>query len=214
MQQAATVRRNDHDSDDSRTGHRPDGRGESKRDRVRRVLIHPLERAGMRKQRRMTAAAHDEFLVRLADRLAYLREDQLRGLVPVLTRHAKGKDGNEWPDEVAIVKWAYGMEPPPFELNDYVVSVLRSRAGAVAKDNGYIVELLLAAQRLGPPFSKLNTERLRREGQQAAQERERLRRRMARGDEVPLERRQWLNWYGAHEQTALAIMAGDGGEAG
>jgi hypothetical protein len=172
-------------------------------------LIHPLERAGMRKQRRMTADAHNEMLIRLADRLAYLREDQLRGLVPVLTRHAKGKECNEWPDEVAIVKWAYGIEPPPFRQNDYVLSVLRSRAGAVAKDNGYLVELLLAAQKLGPPFSKVNTERLRREGQQAAKERDRLRRRLARGDDVPLERRQWLDWYGAHERAALDIVHGN-----
>lgn len=180
---------------------------ETKRDRVRRVLISPLLRAGMRKQTRMSVEDYQAMLVRLADKLGFMSEENLRGLVPVLTRNAKGREHNQWPDEVAIVKWAYSVQVPPPRECDYVVSVIRSHAGQLARERGYLPELLMEARKLGPPFSKVNIDRLERLGRDSRRERDRLRRRLDIGETIRQERQDWLDWYDRHEREALSIMA-------
>ena len=78
---------------------------ETKRDRVRRILITPLVQAGMRRQTKMKAPDCEAMLVRLADKLAHMSDANLRGLVALFTRHARGPERNQWPDEVSMVSW-------------------------------------------------------------------------------------------------------------
>ena len=54
---------------------------ETKRDRVRRILITPLVQAGMRRQTKMKAPDCEAMLVRLADKLAHMSDANLRALV-------------------------------------------------------------------------------------------------------------------------------------
>lgn len=178
---------------------------ETKRDRVRRLLIHPLLRAGMRKQTRMKEPDYADMLVRLSDKLAHLSDQNIAGLKQWITRWAAGKDRNRWPDEVAIVSKALELQAPPPRDCPYVVSVMRSRAGHRAKDLGYHVELFMAALRFGPPFGKLNLDRLKAEAEGNRREVARVRDMIADGT-APDERRLWLDWYLHHEEQALAIM--------
>ncbi|MFW2541519.1 hypothetical protein ACN2XU_02675 [Primorskyibacter sp. 2E107] len=178
---------------------------ETKRDRVRRILITPLLRAGMRKQTRQKADEYADMLVRLADKLAYLDEQHLRGLAAFATRWAKGKARNEWPDEVTLVSRAYELQSPPPRKCDYVVSVMRSKAGELARSHGYHVELFTAARSFGPPFSKLDLSRIANEARRNRAELDRVRGLADRGA-VPVERQQWMDWYLRHEAEALAIM--------
>lgn len=186
---------------------------ETKRDRVRRILINPLVRAGMRKQGSMRVAEYEEMLVRLADKLAYLSDANLRGLVPLITRMARGKERNRWPDEVSIVSWAFELQSPPPRACDYVVSVMRSEAGRRARALGYHVELFMAARKLGPPFKKIHLARVMADAERNRAEVRRVTGAIERGV-APLERRQWLDWWLRHEVEALAIMDSVGeGEA-
>lgn len=182
-----------------------DGVEETKRDRVRRLLIRPLLRAGMRKQTRMKEPDYAEMLVRLSDKLAHMSDQNIAGLSQWITRWAGGKDRNQWPDEVAIISKAYELQAPPPRDCPYVVSVMRSRAGQRAKDLGYHVELFMAAIRFGPPFGKLNLDRLAAEAETNRREVQRVRGMIADGT-ATAERRQWLNWYLRHEEQALAII--------
>lgn len=181
---------------------------ESKRDRVRRILINPLLRAGMRKQNKMKADQYSEMLTRLADKLSYLDELHLRGLEPKIIRHAKGKERNEWPAEVSIISWAYEVQSPPPRKCAYVVSVLKSKAGARALEYGYLPELLMALRTFGPPFSKLDLQQLAQTARANRQDLKRVREMIERGT-APLERRQWMDWYLRHEREAKAIMEMD-----
>ncbi|MGH1447420.1 MAG: hypothetical protein ACRBBO_15405 [Cognatishimia sp.] len=184
---------------------------ETKRDRVRRLLINPLEASGMRKQTRMKEPDYSEMLIRLADKLSYLPDLMLEGLVTWCTRHAKGKERNQWPDEVAILSQAMSLQPPPPRSCPYVVSVLRSQAGDRAEMMGYLTELFMAAKKYGPPFSKMNLDRLAREAQENSAEVAKVQDAIRRGVALN-ERRQWLDWYLRHQSDALAIRASDGGE--
>lgn len=180
-------------------------RPESKRDRVRRILVNPLVDAGMRRQPRMKADAHQAFLTRLTDKLSYLSDLHLRGLAERIAKSAKGPDRNQWPDEVTIVNWAHFLALPPPKKCPFTVSVLRSRAGVRARQLGYHAELLIALREGGPPFSKYDTRWM---PDAARENREEVRRvsEAIRLGTATVERRQWLDWYQRHEAEAVAIM--------
>ncbi|OQC19054.1 MAG: hypothetical protein BWX69_03066 [Planctomycetes bacterium ADurb.Bin069] len=82
-------------------------------ERVQAELIEPLVRMGMRKAGNVTAEDHAAFLGRLAERLAYLVEDQLLTLREVLGRHGQGKARDVWPSELSVLSWAHALFPPP-----------------------------------------------------------------------------------------------------
>lgn len=185
---------------------------ETKRDRVRRLLINPLTATGMRKQSRMKEPEFAEMLIRLADKLSYLPDLTLEGLVAWCTKNARGKERNQWPDEVAIVSQAMSLQPPPARSCPYVVSVLRSKAGDRAAEMGYLTELYMAARNYGPPFSKLNLQRIAREAQANLAELEKVQSSVTRGV-ATLERQQWLNWYLRHQSEALEIRSAKEGNA-
>lgn len=178
---------------------------ETKRGRVRRILIDPLLTSGMRKQARMKAADYDDMLVRLADKLGHMSDENLHGLVPLITRHATGKEKNCWPDEVSVVAWALAIQPPPPRACDYVMSLMRSVAGRRAFESGYHVELYMTAKKLGPPPSRYDQARLCRDADENRREVERVRAQIEAGT-ATLERRQWLNWYLGQQRECEDIM--------
>lgn len=178
---------------------------ETKRDRVRRILIDPLLQAGMKKQTRMKQPEYEAFQIKLCDRLSHMSDKNLLGMVSFITRHAKGGERNQWPDEVSIVSCALSIQPPPPRSCPYVVSVLKSEAGQRAKTLGYHVELFMFVRKFGPPFSKVNRKKLADEAQENRKEMSRVVNAIERGTALE-ERRQWLDWYLRHEAEALAII--------
>lgn len=134
-------------------------RGESGRARVKRVLIGRLEAGGMMRKRGVSVADHDAAMDKLADRLAYMSEQGLKGLAMYLVRMSGER--NVWPALNIVLSAAWSMEPPPPTGNDYLVSLMRSRAGEAALSGGYALELYAEAKRLGPPPSKYQTAKLR-----------------------------------------------------
>lgn len=173
--------------------------------RVRRVLIDPLIRAGMRKQRGMTAEKYLDFIARLERRLGYMSEVHLRGLAVLLTKGAKGKERNQWPDEVTIISCAYGLQRPPPRSCDYVASLMRSAMGRAARDLGYHVELFDVAKRYGPPPSKYVLAQLQARADENRGKVKIIRDRIAR-DAASADDRRWLAWRLDQEAECMAIL--------
>ena len=177
----------------------------SNRERVRQVLISPLTEWGMVRPKRMTQAEFAAMQGRLAEKLAYMTDANLRGLLELVTRHAAGPDRNCWPAEVSIYSWAGGLQQRPARENDYVKSLMRSAMGRNARALGYHVELFLLARKVGPPPSKYELNRLLDRSTTAQRKRAKVEQQVARGT-AALDDAKWLSWYSAAEAACLSIM--------
>lgn len=101
---------------------------ESKRGRVRRLLIDPLERAGMRSRKGADPDQQRAFLDRLCDDLAYLSDRELGVLRSWAEVSGEGRERCFWPPFVAFASAAQAIAPRPVaELPE-----LRSWFGSVA----------------------------------------------------------------------------------
>lgn len=176
---------------------------ESGRARVKRVLIVPLEAGGMGRKRGVSAADHEKTLEKIADRLSYMTEDGLKGLAMYLIRMAGEK--NVWPQLNIVLRAAWSMEAPPPRDNDFLLSLMRSRAGEAALVGGYALQLYAAARKLGPPPSKYEVLRLREKAQWDRDRKRVIEDRIKRGI-VTEEERGWLDGYLRMSDEAEALI--------
>ncbi len=176
---------------------------ESGRARVRRVLIDPLEAGGMVRKRGVSVADHEKAMEKLADKLSYMTEDGLKGLAMYLIRMAGER--NVWPQLNIVLRCAWSMEPPPPRDNDFLMSLMRSRAGEAALSGGYAAELFTEARRLGPPPSKYMRLTLQ-EKARASRDRKRLIEDRIRRDVATREDREWLERYLRVSAEAEALI--------
>ena len=179
---------------------------ETKRDRVRRILIHPLTEWGFRKPGNVTEAKHAKFLVDLADGLAYLSDDQLVTLREFLKTKGEGKDRRGWPRMATITPLAEAVAPRPLEEIPVIASWFGSARGPQALAEGTLVaefQFLSALKR--PPLHDGDWRRIREratEHDSSKRVREdRVRRGVADDDD-----RQWLAWYAQLEARAMALL--------
>ncbi|MBZ4023263.1 hypothetical protein CKO11_12420 [Rhodobacter sp. TJ_12] len=179
------------------------GRSEA---RVRGVLLEPM--AGLKRRRGVTAEAQEREAARIARKLAYMSEANLRGLCELALKQARGV----WPETALILSWGYGLQVPPPSESDYVGSLMRSAMGRAARDGGYLVELMRMAKRLGPPPGRYMLSKLREEAADNARRREGLRRMIDKGTSLRREDLEWLNRYHADLAQAEAMLADDAGE--
>lgn len=117
--------------------------------RVDEHLIRPLEQMGMRRKRNLSEADHAAMLDRLRARLAYMDGSRLDALREVVQHWGGGKRRDLWPTEVSILAQAFRLQRPPASDSRLILSYLGSRAGARARDGGYLVELYAYLKRMG-----------------------------------------------------------------
>jgi hypothetical protein len=179
---------------------------ETKRDRVRRLLIDPLTAWGFRKPGNVPEAKHAKFLVDLADGLAYLSDDQLVTLREFLKTKGEGKDRRGWPRMATITPLAEAVAPRPLEEIPVIASWFGSARGPQALAEGTLVaefQFLSALKR--PPLHEGDWRRIREratEHDSSKRVREdRVRRGVADDDD-----RQWLAWYAQLEARAMALL--------
>ena len=179
---------------------------ETKRDRVRRLLIDPLTAWGFRKPGNVTEAKHAKFLVDLADGLAYLSDDQLVTLREFLKTKGEGKDRRGWPRMATITPLAEAVAPRPLEEIPVIASWFGSARGPQALAEGTLVaefQFLSALKR--PPLHDGDWRRIREratEHDSSKRVREdRVRRGVADDDD-----RQWLAWDAQLEARAMALL--------
>jgi hypothetical protein len=150
---------------------------ESGRRAVRALLIEPLEEDGMRRHQRTTVEAHKAFTDRLAEKLAYMRPENLRALKPIVASLASGPALNVWPEFQTITQHAYRIQPPPDQSDDILWSWLHSIEGPRCRQAGtlYATRLYIKAMRR-PPVEDYTKKRVAERQREVDRDMENLRR--------------------------------------
>lgn len=135
---------------------------ETARARVRRLLIHPLEQAGMRRKRTTPPERHQAFLDRLADDLAYLPDTGLARLRVWAEANGEGADRSFWPPFVAFAGLAQAIAPRPVEDMPELASWFTSRAGpeAAAVPGRLVAEFRFIQSHRRPPIKDAERRRI------------------------------------------------------
>lgn len=131
---------------------------ETKRDRVRRLLIHPLEKDGMRKRHRTPDEVHRAFLDRIADTLSYMSDVNLGLFHKILVSKGEGAEKHFWPSYVTIRGWAEQIDPRPLDHEPEILSWFRSKAGphALAADC-HVEQYKFIQKKKRPPMAQETT---------------------------------------------------------
>lgn len=175
------------------------------RARVREILLVPL--AGLERPRGVAAAEYEA----LADRLAYMTPEALRGLCEfVLAVAGKAARGGRvvCPAPSLIRAFAHGIQLPPPHQSDYVASVMRSVLGLEALHGGWLVQLYRHLRKFGPPLAMSDWQKgqLRDAAAEDARQLARVRERRDAGAPWP-EDRAWLAAWHDDLRAAEALVA-------
>lgn len=128
--------------------------------RVEAQLLEPL--TGLKRARGVGGEAHDRMIGRLRSFLAYMSDENLRGMHDLILRHAVKA---AWPEEGLIKFWAFTLQLPPPRDSSYACSLIRSAMGRRAMSEGWAVELFQIAKRIGPPPGKYIIRQLKDEAE-------------------------------------------------
>ena len=182
--------------------------GETKRDRVRRLLIGPL---GFRFPKGHDADKARRFLDEIADELAYMADDRLRALRECLQTKGEGASRCFWPCRATSLGYAEAFQPRPIEELPAMASWLGSVEGPRARGAGTLLPTFLFIEQFKRPPVKgeADLRAVRVHGMGWAELSDRLRVaavRRRRGVASDNER-QMLDWAAAIEARALALVA-------
>lgn len=180
-----------------------------RRERVRKLLVEPLQAQGMRKPRSRAAEDHQDFLDRLERRLAYLGADHLEALAEVVLRNAEGASRNVWPAEASIVNWAAVLEPPPDRDSRLVQSYLASAAGQRAWDEAPSVAVALRRhlRKAGRPPQEFDWIAIRRQAETWESEMARIREQVAEGSASSEQRERLDAWERMQDRVRSLVFS-------
>lgn len=138
---------------------------ESKRARVRRLVVDPLSAGGMRFKHGTPADEQVRRINRICDELSRLSDDQLVWVRNWMEIKGQGANKCFWPDFVTIAQMAHGQNPRPIEEFPEMASWFGSRAGPeAAKVPGRLVrELRFIEKERRPPTFAGEPERIARD---------------------------------------------------
>lgn len=188
---------------------------ESKRDRVRRLLIAPLAEDGMRFKHGTPPEKQRSLLDRVADDLAYMSDDGLIALREWMRCHGEGAERCFWPSPVGIISAAERFEQRPLEELPASRRWFASAAGRAAlKGNRLVAEYRFWQKYKRPPTDPRDQEAVARRAAEWASKAERIQDRIGRGLPPLHDDAGWLDWYNAqHERARALVEAGKNGEA-
>jgi hypothetical protein len=171
---------------------------ETKRDRVRRLLLEPLRRHGMRHRRGTSPDDAQGHLDAICDRLSYMSDDGLVALARALESKGEGSAGHFWPSLATVTAFAEVMEPRPLDELPELLRWFASRAGPEALASGrHVAEYLWWQKRKAPPFHPAAKAKVRADAQEMASKAARIRDRLEHGRKPFADDGQWLEWYDA-----------------
>lgn len=182
---------------------------ETKRDRVRRLLIDPLTHDGMRFKRGTPPHEERRRLDQMADDLAYLTDENLNRLRLCLRTKGEGGSRNFWPCRITILSFAEFAQPRALAEVPGLKSWFVSEAGkqAAAEPGRLLAEFQFWTARKRPP---MNASEVQQIGARARGNADRLRLYSERlGRDVPLteSEAQWLDWATKTEAMLRRWMA-------
>ena len=180
---------------------------ETKRARVRRLLIEPLEALGFRRGAKMTPDVFKKKMGRLLDDLAYLSDDSLAVLYEAVHTKGQGRNRDVWPQWATFYGFAELIEPRPVAELPALLRWFRSVEGPKALHAGTLVETWQYFQRYKRPpkiaAGQINAAAVANQSR-AIRIREREQRGSAQPDDV-----LWLRWYERRLAYCEAIVRGD-----
>lgn len=150
-----------------------DAGAESKRARVRRILIAPLQDQGMRFKKGTVEAVKRKRLDRMADDLGYMSDDALIVLRRCLLRNGEGAQKCFWPDRVSYLGYAHAFQYRCIDDDPAMLGWFASAAGgkAASVPGRAVAEYQFWCKHWHPPFDVRHKAAVER---RAAQNLERL----------------------------------------
>lgn len=169
---------------------------ETKRDRVRRLLIDPLKADGFRFPKGVNAEDAKTRLDRLADDLAYMTDDGLSALRVSMRTKGEGAARCFWPMPATVLGLAESFQSRPLaELPQLLRWFASAAGGAALLGDRLAAEYWFWNQNKRPPVKPMDKKVV---DQKAAEWRRRVELaedRLARGHSIPEDDARWLDWY-------------------
>lgn len=187
---------------------------ESKRGRVRRIVLSPLAEDGMRFRQGTSAEKQKQVLNRLADDLSYMSDRGLLALKEWMGSHGEGASKCFWPMAVSIISTAESFEPRPLEEMPALRRWFASAAGRSAlQGNRLLAEYEFWRKFKRPPVQTRDREAVARRASEWASKAERVQDRIQRGFSPMHDDAAWLEWYERTTLQARQLVESDGVEA-
>jgi hypothetical protein len=169
---------------------------ETKRDRVRRLLIDPLRADGFRFARGVTSEDAKTRLDRLADDLAYLKDDGLDALRVSLRTKGEGAARCFWPAPATVLGLAESFQRRPLDELPALLRWFASAAGGAAVlGDRLVAEYWFWTMHKRPPVKPTDKKVVADKAEEWRRRVELAKDRIARGHTMPDDEAQWLQWY-------------------
>ena len=177
---------------------------ETNRDRVRRLLFNPL---GFRFPKGTGEAEARATLDRIADELAYMRDDALETLARSMRLQGQGKARNFWPERATFVFFAHLCQKLPLERDPKLLSWFASIEGQRMVQDGTLVETwdYFEDKRI-PPATPQARAKVLAEAQDAARRVQIVSEKQAAGWYVDPREAEWVRAYLARRDRMLALL--------
>lgn len=183
-------------------------KAESKRARVRRLLISPLMRDGMRFRHGTPDDAQKKALDGLADDLAYMTDRGLEALRIWALRNGEGSSKCFWPTRVSMIGKAEDFERRDLEELPALARWFASTAGQAALDGGRLAaEYAFWTRYKRPPVKPEDRKRVADRAAEWTVKAERIRDRVSRGLQPLHDDADWLNWYDRTTKRAAELVS-------
>lgn len=203
----------------SAAGSAETGQDEVGRALVRRLLIDPLNSAGLKPEYRPAKRGKDKLgkevpeqvhkaaMEMLLRDLDHMNAENLRTLCDSVLRQATlpGPAQGHWPAAVMIIAWGNGLQLRPFRLHRLVTSWLASVEGPIAEAAGYDVQLLRFLRRHQRPPTEFDLNECKAQAREDNRLMCLITDRIARGVVQDLDR-EWHAAYLADQQLARSIV--------
>jgi len=169
---------------------------ESKRGRVRRLVLDPLSGEGFRFRHRTSEDKQAAELARLADALVYMSDGGLRVLRISLATKGEGSQRHFWPSFATVVGFAEAFEKRPLGELPQLLSWFASAAGREAlKGQRLVVEYQFWVARKRPPISDQDKRNVLAHARDMEERVMRAQDYVDRGIEPPFGEGEWLAGY-------------------
>lgn len=179
---------------------------ETNRDRVRRLLIAPLQRDGMRFPKDVPEDVQRKRLDQVADDLAHMSDQNLGRLMLCLRTKGDGSAKCFWPGRVTIIGYAEAAQPRPIADNPSLRSWFASAAGqrAAAEPGRLVAEFEFFERHKHPPFAPHHGRVIHSRAQELAGRVERIADREGRNAALSPEDAAWI----VHYRKRLGMITG------
>ena len=182
---------------------------ESKRDRVRRLLITPMQEAGFRFKQGTDPKKGQARLNQIIDDVAYMSDDGLAALCQSMMTKGDGSNRTFWPSHATFVGFAEAFEKRPLEELPKLIGWFASQAGRDAlQANRLVAEYLFWQKFKRPPFRPEDIRSVTARAKKLAHDRDVIRDRQNREVRIDDDELRFMRWYDKTLAHVTALVEG------